>query len=503
MRNIKSITAVICASALLLSSCGAVKEAPKQSASPGPAALSYEELYEQYSSKDVYKSSVVLSEKEQKADEKLSEYKKQFTDSYGEDNIGKLSFLTDSSIWESPLYSFLDTMPKGSDLHVHLSAGLPVREFIDFAAARDDLYVGIGEDNKYMLIFDPDGKPAADTAPLREALEKGIFTRDELTVEWTVLGGAGYENVWVWFEILFDDMAALISDTEILEDYYYAFFSHLAEHNILHSEVRHHFLSATHEDAKAEAEAVRRAYYRVRDEYPWFSVNLAGVGFKAYTVDESLAGMMLGNALYAYENVKDEYDSSNIHDFVTGIDLVNEEDASRPLSEYRGMIEEIKTGYPDLAILLHAGESIRPDAPNNILEAYLMGAKRIGHGLNLFRYPALLDAIIDADICIEVCPVSNQSLRYVSDLRTHPAVEYLKRGVPVVLSSDDPSFFEHTVLTDDFFAAAVCWDLGLAEIKQLCMNSITYSTADDVTKAEMMTNWETMWDAFIDSAADL
>ncbi len=68
MRNIKSITAVICASALLLSSCGAVKEAPKQSASPEPAAFSFEELYEQYPSEDVYKTSVVLSEKDYSAD---------------------------------------------------------------------------------------------------------------------------------------------------------------------------------------------------------------------------------------------------------------------------------------------------------------------------------------------------------------------------------------------------------------------------------------------------
>ena len=70
--------------------------------------------------------------------------------------------------------------------------------------------------------------------------------------------------------------------------------------------------------------------------------------------------------------------------------------------------------------------------------------------------------------------------------------------MPITICSDDPAYQEHVTLTDDFFAAIVCWDLGLAEIKQLCMNSITYSCLDDVQKEELMQSWNEQWEAFLD-----
>ena len=108
-----------------------------------------------------------------------------------------------------------------------------------------------------------------------------------------------------------------------------------------------------------------------------------------------------------------------------------------------------------------------------------------------------MDLVRGDDICLEVCPISNQVLEDVEDLRGHPATEYLKRGVPISICSDDPAYLEHATLTDDFFAAIVCWDLGLAEIKQLCLNSILYSGLDELQKEELMQSWQKQWDAFL------
>ena len=179
-----------------------------------------------------------------------------------------------------------------------------------------------------------------------------------------------------------------------------------------------------------------------------------------------------------------------------GIDLVNEEDKSRPLIEFADQLDGIKKENPDLHIMLHAGESLYADS-DNVIDAYLLGTERIGHGLNLYRFPEIMDLVREDGICLEVCPISNQALEYVEDLRGHPATEYLKRGLPISICSDDPAYLEHATLTDDFFAAIVCWDLGLAEIKQLCLNSITYSAMDDLQKEELMQSWQKQWDTFL------
>ena len=73
----------------------------------------------------------------------------------------------------------------------------------------------------------------------------------------------------------------------------------------------------------------------------------------------------------------------------------------------------------------------------------------------------------------------------------------MKRGLPITLASDDPAYEEHTELVDDFFAAIVCWDLNLDEVKQLCLNSIQYSGLDDVQKKRLQENWEKEWSRFI------
>lgn len=55
-------------------------------------------------------------------------------------------------------------------------------------------------------------------------------------------------------------------------------------------------------------------------------------------------------------------------------------------------------------------------------------------------FPKMLENI-NEQIALEICPISNLRLGYLSDLRQHPIIEYIKRGVPVVIASDDPVFF--------------------------------------------------------------
>lgn len=71
----------------------------------------------------------------------------------------------------------------------------------------------------------------------------------------------------------------------------------------------------------------------------------------------------------------------------------------------------------------------------------------------------------------------------------------------MVISSDDPSFWEAKPLSHDFYEGF----LGIASsrsdlrtLKKLATNSITYSSLNDIEKTVAFAKWQTKWDQFID-----
>lgn len=138
---------------------------------------------------------------------------------------------------------------------------------------------------------------------------------------------------------------------------------------------------------------------------------------------------------------------------------------------------------------------------NNQIDAILMGSRRIGHGYALAKHPKIIDLVKSKDIAVEVNPISNQVLKLVDDYRNHPASVLLAQNVPVVISSDDPSFWEATPLSHDFYMAF----LGIASrhsdlrvLKKFAINSILYSSLDGLEKVEALMKWQTKWDQFIE-----
>merc|ERR1711998_71349 len=85
-------------------------------------------------------------------------------------------------------------------------------------------------------------------------------------------------------------------------------------------------------------------------------------------------------------------------------------------------------------------------------------------------------------IVLEICPISNQVLQYVDDLRDHPATVLFSAGVPIVLSSDDPAALGYANVSNDWLLAFMAWDLDLAGLKRLALNSIVYSALSDSDK---------------------
>jgi len=127
-----------------------------------------------------------------------------------------------------------------------------------------------------------------------------------------------------------------------------------------------------------------------------------------------------------------------------------------------------------------------------------LNCKRIGHGFHLAFHPELQKIVKEKKICIECCPCSNFALGYTLDLRCHPARSFLHQGIPVSISSDDPGFFGYTGTTLDYLYVFIAWDLDIADLKQLCLNSLEYASVSEKDKDEISEFFDYKWNRFLD-----
>ncbi len=192
-------------------------------------------------------------------------------------------------------------------------------------------------------------------------------------------------------------------------------------------------------------------------------------------------------------------------EWIVGFDLVGHEDPLLPLKVYIPELlrfqQRCKEEGVEIPFVFHAGETLEDggDADLNLYDAVVLGTKRIGHGVSLARHPLLTDMVKERDICVEICPISNQILGYTASMSSHPSLlALLHRNVAVALSSDDPSIFENFGLSYDFYQLAISSkSTSLISLAVLARRSLKYSLVDEKTKATMLADFEKRWNAFL------
>ncbi len=137
----------------------------------------------------------------------------------------------------------------------------------------------------------------------------------------------------------------------------------------------------------------------------------------------------------------------------------------------------------DLPLSIHAGES---DGPNpHVRDTLLAGAERIGHGLNLIGDPETMRLMQFGQRMIEINLISNLLLEYVKDYSEHPFPEYLRTGIPVALATDDRGMWNSN-MTDEFYVAVVEYNLSWQEILKLSRNSLAYAFLPESVKQGLL-----------------
>jgi adenosine deaminase CECR1 len=429
-------------------------------------------------------SALPLSPEEEAADRRLAVLRRAELERVGPYFPPAHSFLLDETrrlIEESPLLEVMRRLPKGGILHVHGSAGGDLHWLVAHATYRPDCYVFQGGEGPVvrgtLRIFPrpPEGDWHRVVDLRRAAPDPRAF--DEELYRSITLGPEDREAPDIWREFIncFRRGWGLFDDEGVRAGHWRQMLDGLIDENVQYVEFR---------SWPVEEAVLREA--RSRD--PDFAVKFIPAAGRGNDRDQMKG--LLERAL-----AERERDPGR----VLGFDLVDEEDRTHETLYFAEEIlaarrEAERRGF-SLPLFLHSGETSRAQS-ENLYDAVLLGAPRIGHGLALVRHPLLMEIARERDIAVEVCPISNQVLGYVSDLRAHPAVTYLNAGIPVVLSPDDPGVMRHT-LSHDFYEAFMAWELDLRGLKHLAMSSLVHSAMAPDEKQRALASWEKRWAVFV------
>ena len=139
--------------------------------------------------------------------------------------------------------------------------------------------------------------------------------------------------------------------------------------------------------------------------------------------------------------------------------------------------------YDGLKLTAHAGEEGPPEYVWEALD--ILKVNRIDHGNRLLEDEKLTQRIIDEEIALTVCPLSNLKLKVIDNLKNHPLKTMLNKGIKATINSDDPAYFGGYI-NENFIQTAEALNLTKDDVYTLAKNSLEASFADDERKSVML-----------------
>ncbi|XP_055842266.1 adenosine deaminase 2-like [Episyrphus balteatus] len=406
-------------------------------------------------------------------------------------------------IRDSELFKLLEAMPKGGVLHAHDTA-LCSTNYIVNLTYKGDLWVCIDSDQDAKLFLFSKTKPANEkgcswdlTSNVRE--QQGAKKFDEyLRGRLSLYPTKKFDDVnaaWQEFVKIFGLLSGLLFYAPVWAEYYYQALTEFHADGVMYLEFRTtlpvlYDMDNTVYTNIDTARIYEKTLKSFKDANPDF------IGSKLiYAPQRKVKALNVKEYIATAIELKEKFPN-----FFAGFDLVGQEELGKPLIDFLPQLLQIPD---DINFYFHAGETnwFGATTDENLVDAVLLGTKRIGHGFALIKHPGVLEHLKENNIAVEVNPISNQVLQLVTDLRNHPCSHLFADNYPVVISSDDPSFWRASPLSHDFYVAF----LGIASahadlrlLKQLAINSIEYSALSVDEKEQAFAMWQVKWDKYID-----
>jgi len=418
------------------------------------------------------------------------------------------------------LYAFLYNMPKGGDLHNHLSGAIYAESWIK-AAGEDRLCVDVDAHSFVHATETANGPepvhcdaspaarvengrfPAASLAqnqPLYDALVDAFSMRtfvprtgesghDHFFDTFDKFGGTSHKHMPEWLDEIASRAAA--QNEQYLELMHTPPFANAAKLAVS--------VGYTADYAEDRRKMIAGG---LRDEIAPITTEMDGYDQALATMDHcgtpEASPACKVTIRYIYQVLRNfpppvvfaqillgfEVAAADPKHFVA-INLVQPEDDFYAMRDYHlqmQMIAALRPFYPGVHISLHAGELAPGLVPPDGLLFHIRdavetaGAQRIGHGVDVMyeSHPyELLKEMADRHVDVEINLTSNEGILNVSGAN-HPLPYYLEAGVPVSLSTDDEGV-SRSNMTHEYAKAAAIYGLGYLELKDIARNSLTFN----------------------------
>jgi adenosine deaminase len=404
------------------------------------------------------------------------------------------------------LLAFLRDMPKGGDLHNHLSGAIYAESFIDFAV-EDGLCI---DRTTSILIAPPcdatcdryNSKPAVRCAYSDQVLYNSIVDAWSMR-NWERGSDSGHDHFFATFDKFL--LATLNHAGDSIAD---------AASQAAHDHLQYVELMYTADGMQSAGLGAKTGWDA---DFPKFREKLLAGGLKETVAstrkDLDISETRMHSRLkcgtaqanpgcnvtvrYLYQvlrglppeqvfaQIVTGFELAQSDPRVVGLNLVMPEDWYVPMHDFdlhMQMLDYLHGVYPKVHISLHAGELamglVPPDGLRfHIRESIERGhAERIGHGVTVMnedRAIDLLHEMASKNILVEICLTSNDSILGVKD-NDHPFPIYLHYGVPVTLATDDEGV-SRSDLTRDYVRAVESYGLSYTDLKRLARQSLEHS----------------------------
>jgi adenosine deaminase len=420
------------------------------------------------------------------------------------------------------LYAFLAPMPKGADLHMHLSGAVYAETFLreaveqglcvdpaalSLAAPDKDRACGKGEvaanfilknqhlydalvDNLSMRGFVPTPGVTGhdqffatfarfgaaknpgqwlDEVATRAAAQNEQYLEIMQTPPFSHASGLGYKLGWpadATEHITRDQLAALRTRllADGLKDEVPTDLNDLQSSLNARNSIEHCDRDSTGPNAQACRIQIHFLYQILR----------------AFPPEQVFAQTLLG-----FEVVDAALKANPSSPLVVGINFVQPEDDRRAMADYHlqmQMLDYLHSVYPNVKLSLHAGELapgiVPPEGMKfHIREAIDLGhASRIGHGVDVMYETdaaALLKQMAEQHIMVEINLTSNDGILGVKGI-DHPLHSYIAAHVPFALSTDDEGV-NRSDLTREYVKAAFDQNLTYSDLKRSARTALEHS----------------------------
>ena len=413
------------------------------------------------------------------------------------------------SVRKQPLLAlaFLREMPKGGDLHNHLSGGIYAESWVDFAA-EDGLCV---DRTTAVLIAPPcdascdkfTSKPAVSCAYGDHILYNTMIDAWSMR-NWSQREESGHDHFFATFA-KFDLASHNHAADMITEAARQAAADHLQFLELMHTadgmqaaqlgarvgwdeqlpKLREKLLADGLKDvAAATSEKLTQDEVKMRarlkcgtqEAEPGCEVTVRYLYqvLRGLPREQVFAQILLGFEL-----------ASTDPRFV-GLNLVMPEDWYVPMHDFElhmKMLNYLHEIYPKVHISLHAGELAMGLVPPDGLTFHVRDsverghAERIGHGtsvMNEHDSVGLLREMAKRDVLVEICLTSSDVILGVKG-DEHPLPMYTKYGVPVALATDDEGV-SRSDMTHEYLRAVQGYEaISYKDLKRMARNSLEHS----------------------------